>query len=558
MNFPYRDRFGEVNEAERKKHLSESTTVDSFIQYSKGKTLKELQFSGGPAKPAKVSDIEISEQGLGPKGHRYLRDVHNPGRVIDMRHFLESADIPFGFGEPLGAAIEVQQGTKNFPSAHQKEDYNSNFLGAVFRNNYYDPDKEISKQFQEFFTDYEKRELKGFAPAAEYLISDVIDLAKDGKRALEQLGDKIDREIDRLEKLGDSASKQLKNRLKNALDKLISSVDQPVYAEEIEAQFEQAENQIQRQYYDPLILDLDGNGVELTSTNDLTVRFDIDGDGFREATGWVKPQDGFLVLDRNNDGHINDISELFGNQNTSGFDELKELDSNNDGQITADDANFAQLQIWRDLDQNGYSSPQELFTLEDYDIVKIDATGNAVSISNNGNLINEIASFEFADGTQHQVANVLFDIDQQNSYYDPYSTFNSEITFTEQIFTLPNLRGYGNLPDLRIAMAKDSELVALVESFAAGVNSGDISAASELMRPILIRWAGVNVSNLSSNSFYAFDYELEFLEKFVGRAWNNSNPSAAGRTTIRNTFAQLESELKTRLLAQIAESPVIL
>ena len=144
MNFPIRDSFGRVNEVLRARHLSQSVTPDNFIQHSQGKTLKELQFENKRANPAELYGSEVSEQGLGPNGHRYIQDANNPGRVIDMRHFIESADVPFGQGEALGALTEIQQGRQGIDSAWEKEDYNSNFLGAVFRNNYYDPDAEIS------------------------------------------------------------------------------------------------------------------------------------------------------------------------------------------------------------------------------------------------------------------------------------------------------------------------------------------------------------------------------------------------------------------------------
>ncbi|NJO98492.1 MAG: tandem-95 repeat protein [Pleurocapsa sp. CRU_1_2] len=326
----------------------------------------------------------------------------------------------------------------------------------------------------------------------------------------------------------------------------------PPYTEDVEDGFEDAEDQVRRRYYDPLIMDLDGDGIELTSLENSKVYFDIDGDGFREKTGWVKSDDGLLVFDRNNDGYINDISELFGNQTISGFTELRELDSNDDGQITAIDTNFGDLQVWRDLDEDGRSDVNELYSLAELNITKIDAVGNPVNITNQGHLINETGSFELADGTQLEVANVWMNLDQQNSYYDHNSTFNSPVVFTEQILNLPNLKGYGNLPDLRIAMAKDSELVTLVESLTESANSGDISAARELMRPILLRWAGVNETTANN----AFSQELAFLEKFVGRAWNNTRPSGAGIATIQNTFASLESELETRLLVQVVESSV--
>ena len=326
----------------------------------------------------------------------------------------------------------------------------------------------------------------------------------------------------------------------------------PPYSEDVEDGFEEAEDQVRRRYYDPLIMDIDGDGIELTSLENSKVYFDIDGDGFREKTGWVKSDDGLLVFDRNKDGYINDISELFGNQTISGFTELQELDSNNDGQITTADTNFGDLQVWRDLDEDGRSDVNELYSLAELNITRIDAVGNPTSITSEGHLITETGSFELADGTQLEVANVWMNLHQQDSYYDHNSTFNSPVVFTEQILNLPNLKGYGNLPDLRIAMAKDSELVTLVESFAESASSGNISAARKLMRPILLRWAGVNETTANN----AFAQELAFLEKFVGRAWNNTRPSGAGIATIQNTFARLESELETRLLVQVVESSV--
>ncbi|TDQ52352.1 M48 family metallopeptidase [Phaeovulum veldkampii] len=63
---------------------------------------------------------------------------------------------------------------------------------------------------------------------------------------------------------------------------------------------------------DPLVIDLDGDGVELVSRANSNAYFDLDGDGFAEQTGWVKPDDGLLAVDRNGNGSIDDISELFG------------------------------------------------------------------------------------------------------------------------------------------------------------------------------------------------------------------------------------------------------
>ena len=61
---------------------------------------------------------------------------------------------------------------------------------------------------------------------------------------------------------------------------------------------------------DPLIFDLDNDGIELLSTKQK-VLFDVDVDGDLEITGWTAPDDGLLVMDLNNDGLINDMSEVF-------------------------------------------------------------------------------------------------------------------------------------------------------------------------------------------------------------------------------------------------------
>ncbi|MBI5212124.1 MAG: hypothetical protein HY957_01975 [Nitrospirae bacterium] len=64
---------------------------------------------------------------------------------------------------------------------------------------------------------------------------------------------------------------------------------------------------------DPIMLDLDGDGIETTNVKDGAY-FDHDGNGFAEQTGWAASDDGMLVMDRNGDGIINDGKELFGDQ----------------------------------------------------------------------------------------------------------------------------------------------------------------------------------------------------------------------------------------------------
>ena len=82
---------------------------------------------------------------------------------------------------------------------------------------------------------------------------------------------------------------------------------------------------------DPIVLDLDGDGLELAAPVFTSPYFDIDEDQFAERTGWVMPDDGFLAHDANGNGTVDGIAELFGSYTTDGFTELTALDSNADG-----------------------------------------------------------------------------------------------------------------------------------------------------------------------------------------------------------------------------------
>jgi len=112
---------------------------------------------------------------------------------------------------------------------------------------------------------------------------------------------------------------------------------------------------------DPLALNFDGRGVQLT---DEKYSFDLNNDGNAENVSFLKSGSGFLALDNNNNGTVDNGSELFGPQNNQGFLELKAYDSDNNNWIDEVDPVFGQLRIWtKDVQGNDILS-----TLKEYNV----------------------------------------------------------------------------------------------------------------------------------------------------------------------------------------------
>ena len=138
--------------------------------------------------------------------------------------------------------------------------------------------------------------------------------------------------------------------------------------------------------YSPIILDLGRDNFRLTGIED-PVYFDIDADGAFEEISWTAAHenDGFLVLDRNGNGLVDDGGELFGNATPladgsrapHGFAALAEIDlvalgGNENGTIDPGDSLFSELRIWIDDDHDGFSRVIELFSLDELGILEIE------------------------------------------------------------------------------------------------------------------------------------------------------------------------------------------
>ena len=168
-------------------------------------------------------------------------------------------------------------------------------------------------------------------------------------------------------------------------------------------------------YQPPVVIDLDADGIELVGYAGSPVRFDMDGDGDLDQTGWVSADDGFLVLDRNGNGVIDEAAEFSFTIDLEGaqtdLQGLRAYDSNQNGRFDEQDGEFSRFQIWRDANQDGVSQQDELKSLAEWGIVSItlelDETGQTLSGATD-NVLFATSEFTRRNGTTGDVGDVFF------------------------------------------------------------------------------------------------------------------------------------------------------
>ncbi len=354
----------------------------------------------------------------------------------------------------------------------------------------------------------------------------------------------------------------------------------------------------------PLILDLNGDGVKTTSKEN-GVYFDHENDGFAERTGWVSAEDGLLVYDRNNNGKIDNGTELFGDNTLladgskaeNGFEALKEFDSNKDGILDQNDADWYKLQIWQDKNQNGRTDAGELKSLDETGVKSIDLNYSETQLTDsNNNAQKQTSTVTMADGSTANIIDIWFDthtVDSQQTNY---------IGVSDDAKALPEVYGFGKVYSLRQAMSMDEtgELKSLVEQYVnfsyyttvesetSGEETSDSSDNPEfswgvvvppiqVMKPnaeeertqllydIIYHWAGVQdmpINGRDPTRTYGKVIDdtrkLEALEEFLGKdflgtwCWGERDPNPHGKAApyILRAFDMLATYVETQLLKQ--------
>ncbi|MEM9219436.1 MAG: Ig-like domain-containing protein [Cyanobacteria bacterium P01_F01_bin.150] len=160
----------------------------------------------------------------------------------------------------------------------------------------------------------------------------------------------------------------------------------------------------------PIALDLNGDGVQTLSIDD-GVMFDMLNTGTAVNTGWISGEDAFLAIDNDGDGLISSRAELFGGaQVGDGFAKLASFDSNGDGLVNESDAQFGEMKLWQDANENGVTDPGELVSLESAGITDLNtAYTNVFSTDAQGNIHGE-HSTAVKNGSTIDMVDVYFQV----------------------------------------------------------------------------------------------------------------------------------------------------
>ncbi|QKF71488.1 calcium-binding protein [Campylobacter geochelonis] len=314
----------------------------------------------------------------------------------------------------------------------------------------------------------------------------------------------------------------------------------------------------------PLVIDLNKDGIKTTNLKN-SVFFDLDNNDFKEKTAWLDKNDAFLAIDKNNNGIIDNANELFGNNTIinsnynrndktldNGFEVLKRFDTNNDGIINALDMDYDKLLLWQDVDKNGISTKDELYTLSNKAIKSIDLNYKNVNIDSNSNTIKQLSKVSFYDGTTTDIADVWFRV-------EPSKTIsNANVELPQRLREFVDIEGGGNLEDFLYVVAKNKELEDSLRNY---VETTDEKQRKEKVNSLIFKWAGVEDIDSSSRGGIVDARELAVYEKLIGRQFlqlgTDPNPRENASAIIHSKYQRFANYVYASLELDIVYKGMI-
>jgi hypothetical protein len=182
---------------------------------------------------------------------------------------------------------------------------------------------------------------------------------------------------------------------------------------------------------DPIVLNLNGVDVETTLVGANGIKFDMNGDGIKEETGWVTNGNAFLVVDKNKNGIVDSRAEMFSDilasDSGSSSGALLKFDSNGDGIISAADIGWAAISVWI---PNEDATGGELLSLDQLGIVSMEVFDVENTNIDSGNKLKQNIHFQYADGTVGKGAEVdLRLLSHSDNFFSPDQTTASLIEY---------------------------------------------------------------------------------------------------------------------------------
>jgi len=224
---------------------------------------------------------------------------------------------------------------------------------------------------------------------------------------------------------------------------------------------EQAAAQACAARHDPIVIDLTGNGLKITGLSGFSPYFDFTGNGFATQTSWVGSGNGFLVIksdDASFGVSIGNGYELLGTGSEGAYAILQSLAGNGVDEIDSSNLLYSQLAIWQDGNDDGVAQANEISSLSAVGIASINVSPQATDAQIGLSVVTGVSSVTMMNGAKHEAADVVLATNQTISQYVGAYTLNASIQ------ALPNIKGYGTIPDLWIAMGQDSTLQTMVQN----------------------------------------------------------------------------------------------
>jgi hypothetical protein len=170
-------------------------------------------------------------------------------------------------------------------------------------------------------------------------------------------------------------------------------------------------------FFDPVVLDLTGDGFNLLDAEKSSAHFDILGGGKQYQTGWAGSGNGLLAYDVDNDSLINHRSEIAFIDYKPGaktdLEGLTAFDTNQNGWFEKTDDKWNQFGVWEDKNVDGITDQGEYRSLDSLGIQSIYLTSDHQKSVMNGNIIHGVTQVVMENGSSLLAADVSFNVSNQ-------------------------------------------------------------------------------------------------------------------------------------------------